>query len=107
VVETILQLPFAARVALAVLTVAPLGVLMGMPFPIGVEALRATRPTLIPWAWGANGYASVVGSIMATLMALSWGFSWVIAAGGIAYFVAAAAYVPVLRTVSPLEAART
>ena len=106
-VEAILELPFAARVLLAVLMVAPLGVLMGMPFPVGIETLRRTRPDLIPWAWGANGYASVVGSIMATLLALSWGFSWAIAAGGLAYFVAAAAYAPALRTVTPAAAERT
>ena len=106
-VEAILQFPFAVRVFLAALLVAPLGVLMGMPFPVGVEALRRTRPDLIPWAWGANGYASVVGSIMATLLALSWGFSWVIAAGGVAYFVAAAAYGPALRAVTPSAAERT
>ena len=106
-VEAILQLPFAARVFMAVLLVAPLGILMGMPFPVGVEALRRTRPDLIPWAWGANGYASVVGSIMATLLALSWGFSWVIAAGGAAYFVAAAAYAPALLGFTPSRAERT
>ena len=105
-VEAILQLPFAARVFLAALLLAPLGLLMGMPFPVGVEALRRTRPDLIPWAWGANGYASVVGSIMATLLALSWGFSWVIAAGGAAYFVAAAAYAPALLGVTPSRAER-
>ena len=106
-VEAILELPFAARVFLAALMVAPLGVLMGMPFPVGIEALRRSRPDLIPWAWGANGYASVVGSIMATLLALSWGFSWAIAAGGIAYFIAAAAYAPALRAVTPAAAERT
>ena len=106
-VEAILEAPFAARVLLAVLLVAPLGVLMGMPFPVGIETLRRTRPDLIPWAWGANGYASVVGSIMATLLALSWGFSWAIAAGGVVYFVAAAAYAPALRAVTPAAAERT
>ena len=106
-VEAILELPFAVRVLLAVLLVAPLGVLMGMPFPVGIEALRRTRPDLVPWAWGANGYASVVGSIMATLLALSWGFSWAIAAGGAAYFVAAAAYAPALGGVTPSTAERT
>ena len=44
---------------------------------------------------------------MATLLALSWGFSWAIAAGGIAYFVAAAAYAPALRAVTPEAAERT
>ena len=106
-VEAILELPFMVRVFLAVLLVVPLGVLMGMPFPVGIEMLRRTRPDLIPWAWGANGYASVVGSIMATLLALSWGFSWTIAAGGAVYFVAAAAYGPALRRVTPSAAERT
>ena len=90
--RAILGLPLAVRVFLAVLAMAPLGLLMGMPFPNGIGALRERRPTLIPWAWGVNGYASVVGAVLAALMALSWGFLWVMLAAGGAYLAAWALY---------------
>jgi len=88
----ILGFPLAARVPLAVLIIAPLALLMGMPFPSGLRALQARRPALIPWAWGVNGYASVVGSVLAALMALSLGFFWVMFAAAGAYLAAWALY---------------
>ena len=88
----VLGFPLAARVPLTVLIIAPLALLMGMPFPSGIGALRARRPGLIPWAWGVNGYASVVGSVLAALIALTWGFFWVMLVAGGAYLVAWALY---------------
>ena len=87
-----LGLPLAARIAISVLALAPLAVLMGVPFPSGIAALEARQPALIPWAWGANGYASVVGSTLAALVALSWGFSSVMMAAAAVYLVAWAAF---------------
>ena len=100
-VELVLGLPLAARIPVAVLILAPLALLMGVPFPSGILALQASRPALIPWAWGANGYASVVGAVVAALMALSWGFSWVMLAAGAAYLVAWAVFYPTLRAATP------
>jgi hypothetical protein len=44
---------------------------------------------LVPWAWGINGCVSVISSILASMLALSVGFSWVLVAGGGAYLIAA------------------
>ena len=100
-VDLMLALPLPARIALSVLTIAPLALLMGVPFPTGIAAIRRRRPGLVPWAWGANGYASVVGSVLATLMALSWGFTWVMLAAGIGYLVAWAALYPTFSEEAP------
>ena len=96
-VDLMLGLPMAARIPVAVLVLAPLALLMGVPFPSGILALQASRPALVPWAWGANGYASVVGSVVAALMALNWGFSWVMLAAGAGYLVAWAVFHPTLQ----------
>ena len=95
--EAVLGLPLAARIPVATLAVAPLALLMGVPFPSGVVALERRRPELIPWAWGANGYASVVGSVLAVLMALSWGFSRVMLGAAVCYLVAWAVFYLALR----------
>ena len=32
------------------------------------------NPTLVPWAWGINGCTTVVGTILAVIVAISWDF---------------------------------
>ena len=54
-------------------------------FPPGIGWLERRSPELIPWAWGVNGAASVVASVGAALLALSFGFSWVLIAGALCY----------------------
>jgi len=58
--------------------IAPLAFFMGMPFPLGIDALRQRHPNLIAWAWAINGYASVVSTILATCLAIAFGFNAVI-----------------------------
>jgi hypothetical protein len=80
-----LGLPLVARFAIGVTSLAPLGVLMGIPFPKGIMWLERTSPDLIPWAWGVNGAVSVVASVLAALVALSAGFMVVLVAGAACY----------------------
>ncbi len=86
-VSQLLGLPAALRLPAAFLVVAPLGVLMGMPFPLGVGMLKGSEEDLIPWAWAANGCASVLGSILPIIVALSFGFSAVFLVAGASYLV--------------------
>ncbi|MDD1640810.1 MAG: hypothetical protein LUQ68_04670, partial [Methylococcaceae bacterium] len=48
---------------------------MGMPFPMALARISKTTPALIPWAWGINGCASVISAILATLIAMQFGFT--------------------------------
>jgi spermidine synthase len=79
------------RLLASVIMLAPLGFLMGFPFPKGIRLTGKIAPRLIPWAWGLNGCASVLSSILAVMIAISYGFSWVLVAGGVAYALALAA----------------
>jgi len=87
--QATLGAPFAARILLALALLAPLGFLMGIPFPKGIARLNNIAPNLVPLAWGVNGCASVVSSILATLGALTFGFWAVMVAGAGAYALAA------------------
>ncbi|MFZ5617116.1 MAG: SAM-dependent methyltransferase, partial [Pseudomonadota bacterium] len=78
------------KIAVSVALIAPLAFLMGMPFPLGLGALASREPALAPWAWGINGCASVLSPVLATLLAIHWGFSVVIALAAGLYGVAAA-----------------
>jgi hypothetical protein len=80
-----LGLPLWLRVGLTMAALAPVGVLMGMPFPLGLRWLEKEAPDLIPWVWGVNGAASVVSAVLAALLALSFGFSWVLMTGAACY----------------------
>lgn len=69
---------FGVRLAVGVLAISPLAFAMGMPFSLGLLRLERTSPEFIPWAWGINGCASVLGSLTAPLLAIHFGFSTVI-----------------------------
>lgn len=73
------------RYLISLVTIAPLGFLMGMPFPLGVRITKKINPELIPWAWAVNGCASVLGSILVIMIALSWGFSIVLVLASAVY----------------------
>jgi hypothetical protein len=80
-------IPFsrAARIAVAVAAIVPLGMVLGIPMPAGIQLLRRHSPDLVTWAWGMNGALSVVGATMAIFIAMNWGF-------GVALLVSAATY---------------
>jgi hypothetical protein len=46
-------------------------------------------PGFVPWAWGINGFASVVSAVLATLLAIEFGFGVVIVIATALYAVAA------------------
>jgi MFS family permease len=87
IISPLLGLPITARLLATAVIVAPLGFLMGMPFPLGIRILSGSKKPLIPWAWAANGCASVLGSILPTILALYLGFSRVFIIAGVIYLV--------------------
>ncbi len=81
-----------------IFVVALLAFFMGMPFPRGVDSLRAHGPKWIPWAWGINGFVSVVAALASGLAALSWGLSAAALIGVACYLVAAVSFPPSRRS---------
>ncbi len=70
--------PLAIKVLFSILLIAPLAFLMGMPFPLALSSLANHAEQFIPWAWGINGCASVISTVLATLLAIHFGFAAVI-----------------------------
>ncbi len=66
------------KIVLSVLLIEPLAFFMGMPFPIGLNRVADSVPDFIPWAWGINGFASVMSASLATLLAIEFGFTAVV-----------------------------
>jgi hypothetical protein len=84
-VRALLGAPLPVRLLATGLSLAPLGVLLGMPFARGLGYLSCRNPHLVPWAWAVNGSASVVASVAVALGALSAGFVAVLASAVAAY----------------------
>jgi hypothetical protein len=78
------------RILVSVALIAPLAFFMGMPFPLGLRRVAAEASDFVPWAWGINGFASVVSAVLATLLAIHFGFTVVIGLALLLYVAAAA-----------------
>lgn len=83
--------PTNIRILVAAGLLMPLGLLMGMPFSIGMRIASATPDAPTPFLWGINGAMSVLGSVLGMLIALLWGISAAFWTGGFCYLMAAAA----------------
>lgn len=87
----------ALRIAVATLMLFPLGLFMGMAFPLGMSlALRRSRQ-LAPWLWGVNGATSVCASVLAVAIAMAAGISAAFWTGGGCYAAALVAFLAALR----------
>jgi predicted membrane-bound spermidine synthase len=85
------------RVLLAGILLGALSFFLGWPFPAGLHVVAARFPILVPWAWGINGCASVVGAILAKGLAVSLGFRLVMICACVLYAIAVAAFYLFLR----------
>ncbi len=80
------------KAVLALTLIAPLGFCMGKPFPTALALLGQRAPALIPWAYGINACASVIGAVLAMLCAMHLGLSALLALAMVCYLVALMAY---------------
>jgi hypothetical protein len=76
-------LPFVIKLLLSGIVLAPLGFLMGMPFPTGLRLVKT-----VEWAWALNAAASVLGSVMAMIIAIHFGLTVTLLCAAAAYLLA-------------------
>ncbi|PYX30071.1 MAG: hypothetical protein DMG77_10770 [Acidobacteria bacterium] len=87
------------RFLVSAVILVPLGFVMGMPFPTGLRALasapvpefpagQASEDNAVEWAWAMNAAASVLGSVLAMVIAIQFGLTVTLACGGAAYLLA-------------------
>lgn len=88
VLHALIGASLPVRAALTVVLVAPSGVVMGAMIPSIVRILAAVDSPLVPWGWGVNGATSVIGTVVATVIAIYGGFTTTFMVGAIAYLVA-------------------
>jgi hypothetical protein len=79
-------LPGPARWAAALAVIAAPAFAMGFPMPMGLRRLGGGP--LLPWAWGTNGFASVLAAPLAVAVAMTWGYHVVAGLALVAYALA-------------------
>lgn len=84
----LLATPMLVRIIVSMLIIAPGAFFLGVPFPSGLAALTKSKERLIPWAWGMNGALSVTGSVLATILTISFGFHVVLIVAMAVYVIA-------------------
>jgi len=89
VLDALIGLAFAAKLAISALLIVPLGFAMGMPFPSGLRALtpdgNRAEHGAVEWAWAMNAASSVLGSVLAIVIAIQFGLTATLACGAAAY----------------------
>jgi len=90
VIHALVQTGRPTRIIVSVVLLAPPALLMGVPMPAGIRMLLRRAPSLIPWAWGLNGAASVCGSVGALVLALLLGLKIALLTGSALYLGATA-----------------
>ena len=63
------------RIAIAVVLISPIGLLLGMFFPTGMQIVRSNSPEEIPWYWALNGIFGVLFSAIAVFISIYFGIS--------------------------------
>ncbi|HTK14855.1 MAG TPA: hypothetical protein VL769_00570, partial [Acidimicrobiia bacterium] len=74
---SLLSTGLPVRIAFAVLVLAPLGVCLGMFMPLGLDrvvSLTEHGEEYVAWAWAVNGFFSVIGSVLTTILSMALGF---------------------------------
>ena len=110
ITDVALAWPQWARMAVVFVLLFPVGLLLGVFLPTGMNAIveatesagaGADRGRLVAWAWAVNGFFSVLGASLTTMLSMAFGFNRAVLAGLALYLVAAA----VLTTRRPAAAA--
>ncbi len=85
-IENTIHLPSGIKFLFSFIFIFILGLFLGMPFPAGIHLVGQKEKSLVAWAWGINSYATVLGSIAALIIAITFSFNIVMAVAAVCYF---------------------
>jgi hypothetical protein len=73
----LLSTPLGLRIVLAIAVLVPLGMCLGMFMPLGLGRIASWtehREQYVAWAWAVNGFSSVIGSVLTTILSMALGY---------------------------------
>ena len=85
---SLVRLELAGRILVSIALIFPIGFFMGMPFPIGLSLIPDSERKYIAFAWGINGFFSVIGTVISIILAMIVGFKFVFILSGCIYLLA-------------------
>ena len=88
VFQVFLGYSLGIRVAISLMLVAPLGFALGMPLPLGLRQVNTQSTSLGAWAWGINAFFTVVGTVLALMLGMMFGFRVVLLLAALCYLAA-------------------
>jgi hypothetical protein len=84
VLDAVLEQPLSLRILAVIVLTALLGIPMGIPFPSLLRLAGRVRQR-VALLWAVNGVFSVLGSVLAVVISMTWGFSWTLLLGALLY----------------------
>ena len=86
--SALVGLPLPVKAAITIALIAPLGFVMGMPFPTALQRLEHWHAPSVRWAWSLNAASSVLGSVGALVCAIYFGLVQTLIIGSLFYLAA-------------------
>ena len=88
ILKSLVGVLFFLKLFISGALITPLGFAMGMPFPIGLRLLddhSSSADGMCEWGWAMNASASVLGSVLAMVIAIHFGLNVTLGCGALAY----------------------
>lgn len=73
------------RIIISIVLIFPLGFFLGMPFPIGISAIKEEYKNFTALSWSINGFFSVTGTVIAMMLGMITGFKIVFILSALLY----------------------
>lgn len=100
----LLSTSLPVRIAFTVAVLTPLGICLGMFMPLGLGRVAALTPhaeEYVAWSWAVNGFFSVIGAVLTTILSMALGYRTVQVAALALYGVAVFAFTRIPNTPQP------
>jgi len=76
ILNELLAYGLVLRAIVCFVLLSPFGFLLGIPFPTGIQLLQQNNLVkYIPWMYGVNGIFTVLGSVVAVVLSMTYGFT--------------------------------
>jgi len=92
IIHAMLAQPLPIRVLAGAFAIFPLGLFLGMPFPLGILWIERRPEGAVAWAWALNGIFTVVGGVATAVLAIALGFRATVTIALVIYGVAFALF---------------
>ncbi len=101
VFDEALKFSFWGRFIITVLLLLVPSFFLGWLFPSGLRVTAIKYPDLVPWAWGINGCASVIGAVLAKSLVINLGFHFLMITACVLYIFAVSTFYISFRILKP------